>query len=339
MNDGDEWLFDGRPTAVVLRARTAKLIRSVRCQDKPRIPRPLHTRFMKLLRLISRRSISRSRSRKRAPILAVAAALVTGCAAARRQVPESVTGRARGFEESAGFRLPPSSDTAWMEVFVPAGVSRIRAVVAIMERDGFFRYAFDDRDWRAMCPRIQCALVRIGLPNEERDKPALQFIRNAALGGDSAVFTALRIAGERTRHPKLEKAGLVVFGLSASGNFGPTFAARHPDRTIGFVRYHSHLRGIPVDTVVLARIPSLSVVGTTEREADIVEDTKALWAVLRRRAAPVGFTLHLGQPDVSIDGFDRSGICAAGMDRSDCPPSHNTGCSHALETDRIATSG
>lgn len=245
-------------------------------------------------------------------LVCLVGALGVACAPASRQVSDLAPVGGRDVEASASFRLPRSSDTAWMEVFVPAGARKIRAAVVFINRDDLLRYAFDDRDWRAMCARIQCALVRVGLPTRDNEKPELQFVRNAALGGDSAVFTALRIAGERTRHAELEKVGLVIFGYSASGNFGPTFAARHPDRTIGFVRYHSHLRGIPVDTARLAGIPALSIVGTTRDEADMMEDTKQLWSVLRRREAPVAFAAHSAVPHVSIDGLVEAGPALRG---------------------------
>lgn len=230
--------------------------------------------------------------------------LVSGCVPftqRTRITPEA--GQSR--EATASWLLPGARDSAWMEVFVPAGIRTVRAAVVFIDRE-FDRYMYDDRDWRTMCARAACALLRLGLPNKDAAPPDSQRVRNAGIGGDSAVFAALRIGAERTGHPELQHVGMVFFGLSASGNFGLTFAGLHPERTIGFVRYHSHLRGLRVDTAALARIPSLTIIGTNDAP-DIAEDSRALWRALRARDAPAAYVRHVGQPHVSIDGLVEAG--------------------------------
>lgn len=230
---------------------------------------------------------------------------VVGAACAAGPVTRVSTATAPGREASIPLPIPRSRDTAWAEIFVPSRVRVARAAVVFINRE-LDRYAFDDRDWRTMCGRADCALVRVGLPREDAIAVELQRVRNAALGGDSAVFMALRLGGERTGHPELRDANIVLFGFSAAGSFGPTFAARHPDRTIGFVRYHSSLRGLPVDTATLASIPSLTISGERDETA-ISEDSRTLWRVLRARGAPSAYVNHIGQPHLSIDGLVDAG--------------------------------
>jgi len=244
---------------------------------------------------------------------AVAAGVVlsamTWLAACARTAPArpQVWTTSRATEESIAFPFPRSNDTAWAEIYVPARVDVVRAAVVFIERDGFDRYAFDDRDWRAMCARAACALVRVGFPTRDDAPPQRQQKRNAALGGDSVVFTALRLGGERTAHPELQRVNVVIFGLSAAGNFGPTFAALHPGRTIGIIRYHSHLRGLVVDTSTLASVPALTIVGARD-DATIAQDSRNLWSALRARNAPWAYVSHFAQPHVSIDGLVEAGL-------------------------------
>jgi hypothetical protein len=212
---------------------------------------------------------------------------------------------ASGAEASFSVPIPRSRDSAWTEVFVPAGVPVVRAAVVFINRE-LDRYAYDDRDWRAMCRRVGCALVRVGLPREDALAAEMQRVRNASLGGDSALFTALRLSGDRTAHPELQLASVVLFGFSAAGNFGPTFAALHPDRTIGFIRYHSNLRRLRVDTSALASVPSLTITGARDEIAGS-EDSRTLWQVLRGRGAPAAYVNHVGQPHLSIDGLVAAG--------------------------------
>jgi len=208
-------------------------------------------------------------------------------------------------ETSFGFHIPDSRDTAWAELYVPPNVREVRAAVVFIDRE-LDRYAYDDRDWRAMCRRAQCALVRVGFPRQDGVPPQRQRVRNAALGGDSIVAAALQLGAERTAHPELRDARLILFGFSAAGSFGPTFAALHPDRTIGFIRYHSNLRGLAVDTAALVSIPALTVAGARDEIAGS-EDSRALWRALRARGAPWAYVDHFAQPHLSIDGLVEAG--------------------------------
>jgi hypothetical protein len=234
------------------------------------------------------------------------AVMVLFSACVRRYSPPSKSlASASGAEASFSLPIPRSRDSAWAEVFVPAGVPVVRAAVVFINRE-LDRYAYDDRDWRAMCRRIGCALVRVGLPRDDAAGAELQRVRNASLGGDSAVLTALQLSGDRTAHPELQRASVVLFGFSAAGNFGPTFAALHPDRTIGFIRYHSNLRGLRVDTSALASVPSLTITGARDETAGS-EDSRTLWRVLRGRGAPVAYVNHVAQSHLSIDGLVEAG--------------------------------
>lgn len=203
-------------------------------------------------------------------------------------------------------RLPTTQgDSAWIEAFVPAGVAQVQSVVVFVNRQ-LDRYAYDDRDWRAMCFRAKCALLRLGLPPLAAASPAAQLVRNAAIGGGVILLDALQLAAQRTKHPEIANAKLILFGFSAAGNFAVTFASWRPERTLGFVRYHSNLRGIGVDTAILAGIPSLTIVGARDDVAG-TEDSQRLWQVLRSRGAPVAFVSHVGQPHGSIDGLVEAG--------------------------------
>jgi hypothetical protein len=208
-------------------------------------------------------------------------------------------------DTSFTFAVPELPDSVWMELYVPPGVPQVRGVIAFIDR-GLDRYLYDDRDWRAMCARAQCALLRLGLPREDALPPAEQPVRNAALGGGAALLRALVIGAERASRPDLRDASLLVFGFSAAGNFAVTFAAAHPERTIGFIQYHSNLRGLAVDTLALAKVPGLLITGALDERAGS-EDSRSFWLALRSRQAPWAFVNHRGQPHFSVDGAIEAG--------------------------------
>jgi hypothetical protein len=95
---------------------------------------------------------------------------------------------------------------------------------------------------------------------------------------------------------------VLLWGFSAGGNFGTTFAQWRPYRTLGFVRYYSNLRGIPVDVSRIASIPALIIVGGADSVAGI-EDSQRAWREGRAANAPWAFLVHPGQVHGSAEGI------------------------------------
>ena len=109
----------------------------------------------------------------------------------------------------------------------------------------------------------------------------------------------------QTGRAELQDAKLLLWGHSAAGSFGTTFAATHPTRTIAFVRYHSHARGLPVDLTTIGRIPALVLAGEKDTTAG-VEDSEALWKSGRRLAAPWTFAVEPGATHGSSEALKKA---------------------------------
>ncbi len=233
--------------------------------------------------------------------LLVALAL-SACASGHRAAPVR---QAAQPDARTAFPFPGANDSAWFEVDVPAGVTTVRAVVVFIDRE-LDRYAYDDRDWRSMCVRAQCALLRLGLGRQD-GLPVTQRVRNAALGGGAALLQALTLASSATGHPELAKANVVVFGFSAAGNFAATFGSLYPERTVGLIMFHSNLRGIPFDTAKLATVPALSITGGNDDVAG-TQNADSLWRALRARNAPWAHVIQVGQPHYTLDGLVEAGF-------------------------------
>jgi hypothetical protein len=90
----------------------------------------------------------------------------------------------------------------------------------------------------------------------------------------------------------------VLWGASAPGNFGTTFAVLHPERTVAFIRYHSHRRGSPTDVNALRNIPALLIAGSEDEVAG-TDDAEALWKDGRTVKAPWTFVIEPGVPHAS----------------------------------------
>lgn len=163
--------------------------------------------------------------------------------------------------------------------------------------------AFTTEIWRGMCVRLRCALVHFDVePAEPPSSAAEDPGRNAARGSGDALLALLDSLANRTGHPELSLARLALFGFSATGSFALTFAIQHPARTLTAVRYHSHLRGLAMDTVALTRTPVLLIASTGDSSAG-VEDTRTLWQRGQSLAPRWAFAVEAGRAHTSLDSW------------------------------------
>ena len=189
-----------------------------------------------------------------------------------------------------------------LQLVIPAG-GRVEYTVLIVGGGLVGHVAFTTDIWRAMCARFHCALAHFDVntatpPTSAAEDPG----RNASAGSGEAVLALLDTVAKQARRPELAKSKLAVFGFSATGSFAVTFASRYPERTLTAVRYHSHLRGLPLDTTTAARVPVLLVASTDDSTAG-VDDTRALWLAGRRLGAPWALAVETGRGHSSLDSW------------------------------------
>jgi hypothetical protein len=124
-------------------------------------------------------------------------------------------------------------------------------------------------------------------------------------GGGDGLLMVLKKLADASGHPELQDTKLLLYGQSAAGSFVATFAGLHPGRTIGFVRYHSHSRGLPLNLETIAQIPALIFAGEKDEVAGI-EDSESLWRSGRTLQAPWTFALEPGVSHQSREALKRA---------------------------------
>jgi len=168
---------------------------------------------------------------------------------------------------------------------------------------------FRDQAWRGAARSCECALLhlRLGTIRPEmsggvvrngvviRNGISNRLIRTAGEGGADALFSILADLAEDSAHMELKNARLVLWGWSATASFATTFAELHPERTVAFIRYHTHLRGLSPDIAVLKYIPGLLIAGGKDELAG-TEDAETLWRRGRSAGAPWTFA---AEPDAT----------------------------------------
>ena len=233
--------------------------------------------------------------------MAEAEAHVAALCAALLLLTPAVTLRAHPLQAPLSRELMTTLEQPINEVRVsgklrlPSGGKNVRAVTVLM-RVRLSTEAYDDPRWHQWAEERGLALLLTTL--EGPVGPGIPFerqpIRNAAAGGGEGVLRLLERFAAEAKRPELRDAPLLFWGISASGNFGSTFAMLYPERTLGLVRYHSHLRGLPVDAKVIRNIPMLLIAGGADATAGI-EDSQRMWAEGRRERAPWTFLIQPGQ--------------------------------------------
>jgi hypothetical protein len=123
-------------------------------------------------------------------------------------------------------------------------------------------------------------------------------LRNAGIGGGEAFLSLFQRIADETGHRELRDVPFLFWGWSAAASFGTTFAAIHPERTVGFVRYHTHRRGLSDDLQSLKQMPALLIAGGKDETAGI-DDAQALWKLGRAVGAPWVLAIEPESPHFS----------------------------------------
>jgi dienelactone hydrolase len=236
-----------------------------------------------------------------------------------------------GAEFATGANLTARNVKADATMFVPDAARRVRVVIVVVESwPGAERGAYDlttgrrlpeerpitsdlavgrfrDDAWRRLSQSCECALLhlRLGTIRPEADVEIVsngvrirsgvsnRVVRTASEGGAEALLKILQRLGDESSHQELKDAPLLLWGWSAAASFGTTFAELYPQRSVGFIRYHTHLRGLSPDLKVLKTIPALLIAGGNDELAG-TGDAEALWTRARSAGAPWTFAIEPG---------------------------------------------
>jgi hypothetical protein len=178
---------------------------------------------------------------------------------AQTKPPFAVT---HGSEIAAAINIPQKDLKLEGALFLPENARRIRAVLVVMANAETIALMLTGQNaysvWHTAAESLSCALLHLRVSTIRAPEPGRNPNdpqRNAALGGADGLLALMHRFARESRHPELVNAPFVFWGWSAQSAFGPTFALLHPERTVGFIRYHSG--GFPIEVGRLKGIPAL----------------------------------------------------------------------------------
>ena len=176
-------------------------------------------------------------------------------------------------------------DKAEFRLWYPANIKSFRAILVLVpgaNSDG--RPDVGDRSWQAFASRNGLAIVGCRFTDKPHDEELIENYANAGQGSGQALMDAITKFSKRSNHPELADAPLLLWGMSAGGQFNYEFTAWKPERIVGFVVNKGGIYFSALLSAAARRVPGVLFVGEADLEAR-KKSIAGLFAINRRLGA------------------------------------------------------
>jgi dienelactone hydrolase len=196
-----------------------------------------------------------------------------------------------GAQAPAGITLDETAapganyDKAGFRLWLPNDVGTVRAVVVLVPgSNGDGRPEATDAVWQAFATRHRLALVGCQFTDKPHDQGFIEEYVNVSKGSGQALLDALATLAARAKHPGIATAPLLLWGMSAGGQFNYEFVAWKPERVLAFVVNKGGIYYTALAPRAARSVPGILFIG--EKDLWSRNDTIAgLFAVNRRAGA------------------------------------------------------
>jgi dienelactone hydrolase len=198
--------------------------------------------------------------------------------AAQAQAPEGVT---------LDQQMPPGNnyDKAAFRLWIPNHSGPLQAVVLLMPgSNGDARSQVDDAVWRDFATRHKLALVGGQITDKPHEQNFVEQYCNVSQGSGQALLDALATFARRSQHPELATAPLLLWGMSAGGQFNYEFVAWKPERVAAFVVNKGGVYYTALTSQAARNVPGILFIAGKDLESRISTIT-GLFALNRRAGA------------------------------------------------------
>jgi poly(3-hydroxybutyrate) depolymerase len=134
--------------------------------------------------------------------------------------------------------IPPGAnfDKANFRLWLPGDAGPSDAVLVLVPgSNGDGRPEASDAAWRTFATRHHLAIVACEFTDKAHDQGFIEEYVNVARGSGQALLDALGALAARAKRPEIATAPLLMWGMSAGGQFNYEFVAWKPERVLGFV--------------------------------------------------------------------------------------------------------
>lgn len=127
-------------------------------------------------------------------------------------------------------------DKANFRLWLPEGAGPIRAVAVLVPgSNGDGRGEVNDAVWQAFATKQRVALVGCQITDKPHDQGFIEDYVNVSKGTGAAFLEGLAALATMSKHPEVATAPLLMWGMSAGGQFNYEFTAWKPERVAAFV--------------------------------------------------------------------------------------------------------
>src|SRR5215831_20520447 len=109
--------------------------------------------------------------------------------------------------------VPPGNnfDKAEFRLWLPGDVRTVRAALILVPgSNGDGRPMADDAGWQAFATKNKLALVGVRFTDKPHEQSFIEHYVNVSQGSGQALLTALETFAERSKHPELASAPVIV---------------------------------------------------------------------------------------------------------------------------------
>jgi poly(3-hydroxybutyrate) depolymerase len=211
------------------------------------------------------------------------------------------------------YTLPPGAnfDKAEFRLWYPPSTSAVQATLVLVPgSNGDGRPMADEPFWQEFAARHRLAIVACRFTDKPHDQSFIEDYVNVSRGSGQALLDALAGFAGRAHHDELATAPLLLWGMSAGGQFNYEFVAWKPERVVAFVVNKGGIYYSALLPRAARDVPGLLFVG--EKDLDSRINTIAgIFAVNRRGGALWAFTEEPGVAHVVARSRDLAVILFA----------------------------
>jgi poly(3-hydroxybutyrate) depolymerase len=195
----------------------------------------------------------------------------------------SQTVRSGVFDEAAASGI--NYDKAEFRLWVPSDAQVLKAAVILVPgSNGDGRSMAEDAEWQLFARTNRLALVGCRFTDKPHEQNFIEEYVDASRGTGPALLDALTKFAARSKHPELAAAPLLLWGMSAGGEFNYEFVAWKPERVIAFVVNKGGIYYTALASQAARRVPGMLFVGGKDLEFR-TNTIVGLFAVNRRAGA------------------------------------------------------
>ena len=187
------------------------------------------------------------------------------------------------FDDSA----PPGAnyDKAEFRLWLPDGSGPVRALIVLVpgsNADG--RADVDDLFWQALAAKRRLALVGCRFTDKAHEQMYIEQYVDVSKGSGQALLESLTVLARKSGHPEIASAPLLLWGMSAGGEFNYEFTAWKPERVLAFVVNKGNVYYTALASAAARLVPGVLFTGETDL-AFRTDAVSGLFAINRRAGA------------------------------------------------------